>query len=69
MSKLSKVALILVIALIAIGARQVTSPPTQDLEVEPATAPLPGTPQEVARDSDPGPDWIALSREWLYRNP
>jgi hypothetical protein len=32
-------------------------------------APLPGAPQEAARETDPGPDWIAESREWLYRSP
>ena len=68
MPKVSKLALIFVIALVAIGAKQLTSPPIQHLVVEPDTAALPGTPQETARDPDPGPDGIAESREWLYRN-
>jgi len=69
MSKVSKLVLIFVVALVAIGAKQLTSPPIQHLVVAPESAPLPGAPQETAHDTVPGPDWIAESREWLYRNP
>jgi hypothetical protein len=69
MSKVWKLALIFAVALVAIGAKQLTSPPIQHLVVEPDTAALPGTLHETARDTDPDHDWIVENREWLYRSP
>jgi hypothetical protein len=68
MSKLSRLALIFVVALVAIGARQLTSP-AQDPGVDPAAAPLPGASKAAAYQNDQHPDWDAWGRELLYRNP
>ena len=65
MSRFPKLALILLIGLVAIGARDIVAPP-QDLAVEPATAHLP-EPQDAARTDETQPQWTTDGNDWLYR--
>ncbi len=61
MSRLTKLVLILVTALVAIAARG-TGPAPQGLVVEPATAQLPRTRQPIV-DVEPLPQWTADGRD------
>jgi hypothetical protein len=69
MSRISKLALVFAIAVLAIGARQIVSHPAQDLAFEASTPRAQVSPAELTQCAGVLPELKIDSYEWVHPLP
>jgi hypothetical protein len=69
MSRIAKVAFVMLVAVVAIGGRQIVSSDAQDRAREPSLASAQVAPEEFARAGTVLPVTRMESYEWVYSSP